>query len=59
MYFPKFLKFYKNISDEVGMETSSTFALKALQKDKPFVILTVTLIAVSVVFGILLRMVEM
>lgn len=41
------------------MEPSTIFALKALQKDEPTKVLTVTLISLCVVLGIILRMIEM
>jgi hypothetical protein len=41
------------------MEATASFALKATQKDEPFKILSITLIAVTCIFGMLLRMFEM
>ena len=46
-------------SKEAGMEASTTFALKALQKDQPMTMLTVSLMSLCVVLGIILRMFEM
>lgn len=54
------LKYILNISSERhGMEATSSFALKCIQKDQPFKILTITFICIGLIFGILLRMFEM
>lgn len=42
-----------------GSEADTAFALKAVQKDAPFLILTFTFCVSSVILGILLRMFEM
>lgn len=41
------------------MELNTVFVLKAFQKDNPFTILTITLIVVSIFFGIILRYFEL
>jgi hypothetical protein len=57
-----YTKYSNNLSarycDLYGSEASTTFALKAIQKDHPFLILTFNFCSVSVVLGILLRMFE-
>ncbi len=57
-----YTKYSNNMSarycDLFGSEASTTFALKAVQKDHPFIILIFNFCSVSVVLGILLRMFE-
>jgi hypothetical protein len=51
--------FSERYCEEYGTEADNVFALKAVQKDRPFLILIVLFISFSIVLGILLRMYEM
>jgi hypothetical protein len=51
--------FSERYCEEYGTEADNVFALKSIQKDRPFLILIILFISFSIIFGILLRMYEM
>jgi hypothetical protein len=51
--------FSETYCEEYGTEADNVFALKSIQKDRPFFILIVLFISFSIILGILLRMYEM